>query len=133
MSRTVCEVFSTQMKEFRRKGLNFDSPSAFQDRLLPKGTRLAGWAALVNGLGIAAPVRAASAVAGGHIKGSHRAEDRWTIFDKRYWPGDGIADHISFALRHERFDPLVLKRVFDAVGPDVIATFVSDAPTGTGE
>ncbi len=111
--------------------LNFATPTTFQDRLVPKGKRLAGWAALVYGLGIAAPVRAVSTVAGGHIKGSHRAEGDWTIFDKRYWPGDSVADHISFALRHEQFDPLVLKRVFDAVDPDVIAEFVRKAPTGT--
>src|SRR3546814_16871291 len=73
-TRRACfEVFSTAMKEFRPMELNFDTPSAFQDRLVPTGTRLSGWAALVNGLGISAPARAASAVAGGHSK---RSEER---------------------------------------------------------
>jgi len=111
--------------------LNLETPPVFQDRLVPKGARLAGWAALVHGLGIAAPVRAASAVAGGYIKGSQREEAGWTVFDKRYWPGHHVTDHIGFALRHEWFDPLVLKRVFDAVGPDTISAFVRDTPTGT--
>jgi hypothetical protein len=111
--------------------LNRETPPTFQDHLVPKGTRLAGWAALVHGLGIAAPVRSASAVADGYIKGSKRGEDRWTVFDKRYWPGHHVTDHVSFALRHEWFDPLVLKRVFDAVDPDTISAFVRDAPTGT--
>ena len=111
--------------------LNLETPPTFQDRLVPKETRLAGWAALVHGLGIAAPVRAASAVADGYIKGSKREEDGWTVLDKRYWPGHHVTDHISFALRHEWFDPLVLKRVFDAVDPDTISAFVHDAPTGT--
>jgi len=119
------------MKDFRPMEFKFHTPPTFQDRLVPRDTRLAGWAALVHGLGIAAPVRTASAVAGGHIKGSHRTLDGWTIFDKRYWPGDRVADHISFALRHEAFDPLVLKRVFDAVDPGVVAAFISDVPTGT--
>ncbi len=110
--------------------LNPGTPPAFQDRLVPKETRLAGWAALVDGLGIAAPVRAASTVAGGSIKGSRRKEGGWTVFDKRYWPGRHVTDHISFALRHEWFDPLVLKRVFDAVDPGTISAFVRDAPTG---
>ena len=110
--------------------LNLETPPVFQDRLVPKGARLAGWAALVHGLGIAAPVRAASAVAGGYIKGSQREEAGWTVFDKRYWPGHHVTDHIGFALRHEWFDPLVLKRVFDAVGPDTISAFVRDTPTG---
>ena len=111
--------------------LNLETPPVFQDRLVPKGARLAGWAALVHGLGIAAPVRAASAVAGGYIKGSQREETGWTVFDKRYWPGQHVTDHIGFAFRHEWFDPLVLKRVFDAVSPDTISAFVRDTPTGT--
>lgn len=111
--------------------LNGKTPPSFQGRFVPKQTRLAGWAALVHGLGIAAPVRESSAVAEGFIKGSHREEDGWTVFDKRYWPGQQVTDHLRFALRHEWFDPLVLKRVFDAVDPDTISAFVRDAPTGT--
>ncbi len=110
--------------------LTFDAPLTFQDRLVPKDTRLAGWAALVHGLGIAAPARAVSAVAAGHIRGSQREEDGWTIFDKRYWPGERITDHLSFALRHEHLNLLILKRLFDAIEPDEIAAFVSEAPTG---
>ena len=111
--------------------LSGNTPPSFQGRLVPKQTRLAGWAALVHGLGIAAPVRAVSAVADGFIKGSHREKDGWTVFDKRYWPGHQVTDHLRFALRHEGFDPLVLKRVFDTVDPDTISAFVRDAPTGT--
>jgi hypothetical protein len=119
------------MKDFRPMALNFDTPLTFQDRLVPRDTRLAGWAALVHGLEIAAPVRAVSAVAAGHIRGSYREENGWTIFDKRYWPGDNITDHLSFALRHENLDLLILKRAFDVIDPDEIAAFISDAPTGT--
>ena len=111
--------------------LNLETPLRFQDRLVPKETRLAGWAALVDSLGIAAPVQAVSAVAGRYIKGSQREEGGWNVFDRRYWPGRHVTDHISFALRHERFDPLVLKRVFDAVDPGTISAFVRDTPTGT--
>ena len=45
--------------------LNPETTPAFQDRVVPKETGLAGWAALVHGLGIAAPVRAASTASGG--------------------------------------------------------------------
>ncbi|MCE2521055.1 MAG: Fic family protein [Alphaproteobacteria bacterium] len=110
--------------------LPLETPPTFQDHPVPKETRLAGWAALVHGLGIAAPVPAASVVAGGYVKGSQREEDGWTVFDKRYWPGRHVTDHFSFALRHEWFDPLVAKRVLDAVDPDTISAFVLDAPTG---
>ena len=112
-------------------GLNLETPPMFRDRPVPKETRLIGWAALVHCLGIVAPVPAASAVADDCIKGSKREEDGWTVFDNRYWPGHHVADRIRFALRHVWFASLVLKRVFDAVGPNTISAFVRDAPGGT--
>jgi len=111
--------------------LKLDRQPTFQDRLVPKSTRLAGWAALVQGLGLAAPVRTASVVAKGHIKGSRRTERDWTVFDKRYWPGDKVADHLSFALRHEPIDLLILKNAFDAIPAGEIVTIIRATPTGT--
>jgi len=111
--------------------LTLDTPPIFQDRLVPKGTRLAGWAALVHGLSLPAPVRQASAVAEGHIRGSQRREDGWTIYDKRYWPGDTVADHLTFALRHEPIDLLILKRAFEAMPAKDLTAFIEAAPTGT--
>ena len=110
--------------------LDFQAPLAFQDRRVPKSTRLAGWAALAHGLGIQAPVRRPSGVAEGYVSGSHRTEDGWRIFDKRYWPGHKVTDHLTFALRHELLDLLVLKRVFDAIPAAVLTAFVREAPTG---
>ncbi len=110
--------------------LKLESLPTFQDRLVPKGTRLAGWAALVQGLGLAAPVRAPSVVAEGHIRGSRRSEGGWTVFDKRYWPGDKATDHLSFALRHEPIDLLILKCAFYAIPAGEMATLARAAPTG---
>jgi len=121
---------STKVKDIRPMALLPDPPPVFQDRLVPKGTRLAGSAALVHGLRLAAPVRTASAVAETHIRGSQRSEDGWTIYDKRYWPGDAIADHLAFALRHEPIDLLILKRAFDAMPAEDLTAFIKAAPTG---
>jgi hypothetical protein len=118
------------MKDFRPTRLKRDPPLTFQDRLVPKETRLAGWARLVHGLGLAAPVRAPSAVAEGHIRGSQRTEGGWAVFDKRYWPGDRITDHLAFALRHEPIDLLILKRAFDAIPAAEMTAFIKAAPTG---
>lgn len=111
--------------------LRLDTPLTFQDRLVPKGARLAGWAALVHSLGLAAPARQASAVAEGHIRGSQRSEDGWVLYDKRYWPGDTVTDHLSFALRHESIDLLILKRALSAMSVQDLTAFIKAAPTGT--
>ena len=62
------------------------------------------WAALVRAFGIPAPIRRPSCVADQHVRGSQRESGAWTVFDKRYWPGGSLADHLGFALRHEDID-----------------------------
>jgi len=110
--------------------LELSNLRTFQDILLPTHARLAGWAALAQALSVKAPVRRPSAISDKHVRGSRRTEGSWTLLDRRYWPGDDFEDHLSFALRHEDMDLLVLKRVFETVGPNVIARFVRRAPTG---
>src|SRR5947208_2255897 len=100
----------------------------FQEQTIPQGTRLAGSSALVHELSIAAPVRRPACVAEQHVSGSRRQGGAWIVFDKRYWPGDSFADHLIFILRHEDIDLLVLKRIFQAVPPAAIESFVREAP-----
>jgi hypothetical protein len=104
--------------------------SVFQEKTVPNGTRLAGWAALVHALAIPGPVRRPSCVSERHVRGSHREEGAWAVFDKPYWPGDDFADHLSFALRREDIDILILKRVFEAVPQAEVEAIVRAAPTG---
>ena len=102
----------------------------FQDNTIPDGANLAGWAALVHALAIPAPVRRPSCVSEKYVRGSRRRDAAWTVFDKRYWPGDTFADHLTFALRHEDLDLLILKRIFDAVSEAEVEAIVRAAPTG---
>ncbi|NOX27256.1 MAG: cell filamentation protein Fic [Gammaproteobacteria bacterium] len=110
--------------------LKLKSPADFQGRLVPTGTQLAGWAALVQALGLHAPVRQPSCVSEKHVRGSQREEVGFRIFDKRYQPGDQFIDHLTFALRHESIDLLILKRVFEAVPKAVLEEFIRSTPTG---
>ena len=102
----------------------------FQEKTIPVGTRLAGWTALVQTLGATAPVRRPACVSEQYVSGSRRKEGAWLVFDKRYWPGGAFADHLTFALRHEDIDLLLLKRIFDAVPKGEVEAFVRAAPTG---
>lgn len=72
----------------------------------------------------------ASCVSESHVRGSHRQEQSWRVYDKRYWPGDMATDHISFTLRHENIDLLVLKRAFEAIDENALVDFIKSAPTG---
>jgi len=102
----------------------------FQEKTVPHGTKLAGWSLLVNDLRIAAPVRRPTCVSEQHVSGSTRSDGPWTVLDKRYWPGDTFADQLTFALRHEVLDLLVLKRVLEAVPQNEMEAMVRRTPNG---
>lgn len=109
--------------------LKKNTPATFQERTVPRGTRLAGAAALIHEMGVAAPVRRPSCVSEQYVRHSRRTDAAWTIFDKRYWPGDDVGSHIEFALKHEDADLLVLKRIFDTLPPAEMEAIVRAAPT----
>lgn len=111
--------------------LEFETPVTFQGKSVPTGTQLAGWAALVRALSLQVSVRQPGCVSQKHVRGSHREEGGWRIFDKRYQPGDRFEDHLAFALRHEAIDLLILKRAFEAVPKTVMEEYVRSAPGGT--
>jgi hypothetical protein len=104
--------------------------AVFQERSVPAGSRLAGWAALVRAFDIQAPVRRPSCVAEQHVRGSQREEEGWTVFDKRYWPGETLADHLDFALRNEDIDLLVFKRLCDAAPAEAFVGMIRAVPSG---
>jgi hypothetical protein len=123
-------LFSTSKKGFRRMKRKSAPNPVFQEKTVPAGARPAGWAALAQSLALRGPVRRPSCVAGQHVGGSHRQEGAWTVFDRRYWPGASFADHLTFALRHEDLDLLILKGVFAAAPRAKVEAFVRAAPTG---
>ena len=104
-------------------------PVTFQEQAIPLNGRLVGAAAIAHELLIAAPVRRPSCVAEQHVGGSRRRDRVWTVFDKRYWPGDSLADHLAFSLKHEDADLLVLKRIFEAAPRAAIEAMVRATPT----
>lgn len=106
------------------------NPDFFHDEPLPEAASLAGWSALVFYLDIQAPVRKLTCVSDKHIRGNKRIVGRWEVFDKRYKPEDSLEGHLTFALRHEDIDLLILKRIFDAIPEDTITDIVTTTPTG---
>lgn len=106
------------------------TPRDFADQPVPPGTALAGYSALVQTLDIQAPVRRPTVVSDQHVKGNVKTDGAWHIYDKRYEPGDTVADHLTFALRHEDLDLLVLKRIFQALPEATLTDFVRTTPMG---
>ena len=110
--------------------LDFKDLQFFQDELIPDGTQIAGWAALVHALDIKAPVRHLSCISEKYVRGTRRIKGNWEIYDRRYSLQDTFEDHLAFALRHEPIDLLILKRVLDVIDPAVLEEFIQATPNG---
>ncbi|MBY0402594.1 MAG: Fic family protein [Cyanobacteria bacterium] len=106
------------------------SNGIFQDSPIPKGTTLVGYSALIHKYNVEAPLRNPCCVAETHIHGDTKQEGTWLIYDKRYSNKDSLSVHLTFALKHENLDLLILKRVFQAVSQLEMQEFVLEALTG---
>lgn len=107
-----------------------DVNTIFQSEIIPNGTSLAGFSFIIKKHDIPAHVRFPSCVAHEHVRGTAIEKSGWRIFDKRYWPGDDEIAHLVFALKHEDFDLLCVKRILQALPKGKVETYVNSVPTG---
>jgi hypothetical protein len=56
---------------------------------------------------------------------------RWNIYTPRHAPPETLEGHLSFALKYEGLDLLVLKSLFRATGPGPVEAIVRETPTGS--
>ncbi len=89
---------------------------------------LAGYAALAEIHGLPGPLPSQLSAVAPHNKAS--VTDEWRIFPARYAPQATLEGQLTFALKHEGVNLLVLKQLFQAAGPDAIEAIVQNAPTG---
>jgi len=108
----------------------FSGPvTVFHDQPLPEPAIPAGYAALIGAFGLAVPWPRTLCAVGAH----HRVYERegWRIYTPRHAPAADLAGHLTFALKYEGLDLLVLKTLFRAAGPAPIAATVRATPTGS--
>lgn len=105
-----------------------DAVTVFQERRLPEKATPAGYSALIEAFGLAAPLpRILSAIGARHRM---RETDGWRLMTPRHAPAATLEGHLTFALKYEGLDLAVLKRLFLAAGPGPIEALVRDKPTG---
>ena len=102
--------------------------TVFHGRRLPEIATPAGYAALIQGYEVKAPVPRTLAATGGR----HRILEvpGWRILTPRHAPEPSLEGHLKFALKYEGLDLAVLKRLFQHVGPQPIEAIVRGTPTG---
>ena len=58
-------------------------------------------------------------------------QDGWHIYTPRHAPPTSLEGHLTFALKYEGLDLLVLKALFQATGPEPVEAMVKATPTGS--
>ncbi len=109
---------------------NFSGPvTVFQDQPLPEEATPAGYAALIGAFNLAVPLPRTLCSIGAR----HRLYERdgWRIYTPRHAPAADLEGHLTFALKYEGLDLLVLKNLFRATGPAPIEALVRATPTGS--
>lgn len=105
------------------------SVTVFREQRLPEPATPAGYAALIDAYELHVPLPRTLSATGER----HRTLDEagWRIYSPRHAPEPSLEGHLTFALKHEGLDLCVLKRLFDASGPEPIEQIVRAKPTGT--
>jgi hypothetical protein len=102
----------------------------FRHQPLPEKSRLAGFAYIREIFQLQVPIRRAFCVSDHHIKGTLVEQGVFTVYDKRYWPGDSPIDHLEFALKFEDLDMLCLKEAISKVSIEDLTQWIKKTPTG---
>lgn len=103
--------------------------TVFRDKLLPEQQmQLAGYAALINTyqLQVPLPYRLTA------ISHKHKTYQQldWLILTSRHAPENTLYGHLTFALKYEGVDLLILKTLFDTIDSHEIKQIVLLEPTG---
>jgi Fic/DOC family len=108
----------------------FSEPvTIFHGTRLPESATPVGYAALIDAVGLKVPMpRVLSAIGPRH---KEYEQDGWHIYTPRHAPLASLEGHLTFALKYEGLDLLVLKFLFRATGPGPIEEMVKATPTGT--
>jgi hypothetical protein len=103
--------------------------TVFHELRLPEAATPVGYAALIDAHALRVPwprvLRA--------IGQRHRVyqQNGWRLLTPRHAPPATLAGQLTFALKHEGLDLAVLKRLFQALGPEPIVDLVRAQPTGS--
>jgi len=108
----------------------FSGPvKVFHEKRLPEPATPAGYAALIDAYGLEVPLPRTLFATGEHHRVTEETE--WRILTPRHAPAADLEGHLTFALKYEGLDLAVLKKLFEAIGPQSITAIVSSKSTGT--
>lgn len=103
--------------------------TVLRERPLPEKATPAGYAALIDALGLRVPLPRTLSAIGEHHR--LRTESGWRLLTPRHAPAPTLEGHLTFALKYEGLDLAILKRLFAGIGPKPVEALVRGKPTGS--
>lgn len=110
---------------------NYDfSPdlTVFRGHQVPEGVRLCGYAALIHAFGLDIPLP--RMLSGAKSSFAEMTAEGWQLYSPRHLPDPDFAGHLTFALRYEPVDLLILKALFRKTGAAPVENMVRASPNG---
>jgi Fic/DOC family len=105
-----------------------DPVTNFHGSRLPERAKPVGYGALIDAYRLQVPMlRTLCAIGPRHRE---YEKDGWHIYTPRHTPPASIEGHLTFALKYEGLDLLVLKALFQATGAEPVEAIVKATPTG---
>jgi Fic family protein len=103
--------------------------TVFREKPLPEAGTPAGYAALIDRYGLAAPLPRTLMAIGQRHRVIER--DGWRMLTPRHAPSPDLEGHLTFALKYEGLDLAILNRLFRAIGAPAIEQLVRAKRTGS--
>ncbi len=94
--------------------------------------RLAGYANIISSFGLnVLPNWHSSAVSPtGTLRSTIRDGQVESLYPASYWPGEGIGDHLEFALKYDGVNLGILAALFEVVDAEELTAWLRSKPTG---
>ena len=102
--------------------------TVFHSRIVPEKARLAGYGAIIDGLGLSMPMPEQLALIS--YKNRQYRKDNWQVFTSRHLPDNNLYSHLVFAIKYEGVNLLLFKKLFQKISSSEITSMVSGEPTG---
>lgn len=102
--------------------------SAFQNKILPNGSKLIGYSWLINHFNLDLPLRQLSCISEKRLATQTVNTDEWLIFDAQLMVENSVYKHLEFAIKHEPIDLLIIKKIFEELSTEEIVKNITINP-----
>ena len=102
--------------------------SSFHGRIAPEEAQLVGYGALMDAFALDVPMPDVLFLVS--TKNKNYRTDGWQVLGARYLPKESLYKQLTFALKHEGLNLLLLKKLFEKIPEEKIIALIQTEPTG---